>query len=326
MHRIATFLIAALAVGFIADSASAQIGRGRLLKKLRDDLFGSPIDQAQQQQAAIAAQQKLEAERKAQLEQQKRAAAARQPTPIGTGRKPTATPTPTRQQQVQRNPQTQQRPTQQRRPTPPKQVAKTNQKPKQGFGFQLVEKDEKLIVANVAPTGNAASKGIRRGDVIVGIGGVEVDNTDAFDEIADILSNGDSIEIVYVRGGKSEEIQVSFGEEPNPPEDVASDIQGSLKPVVTNRPAHRPNHGSAQQNFSNQSSSRNRQVSSNGFAPSRPHNETERLNSVVRQQSQQIQALQNELRAIRQQTNPANSGPTRGPAIPGRSVLDPGFN
>ena len=52
MHRIATFLIAALAVGFIADSASAQIGRGRLLKKLRDDLFGSPIDQAQQQQAA----------------------------------------------------------------------------------------------------------------------------------------------------------------------------------------------------------------------------------------------------------------------------------
>jgi len=318
MHRIATFIIAAFIVGFIADTSSAQIGRGRLLKKFRDDLFGTPNDSFHQAQEAAAreAQLKLEAARKAQLENQKRLANSRQPTPIGTGKKQTAQQPPS--QRAQQSPHQRPTPTQTRQ-QPRQNVANPNQKPKKGFGFQLVEKERKLFVAKVDPTGNAASKGIRRGDVITGIGGVQIDGTDAFDEIVEILTDGDSIEIAIQRGGKSDEIQVSYGETPNTPE-AEGEFRGDIEPIAPlPRNRRTADFAPPQQQLSNQSSSRNRHVISPGHTqtPSRgaynpQGTNTQQLDSVVRQQASQIQALQRELRAYRQQNQNQFQVPTRG--------------
>ena len=299
MNRVATFLIAAVIFGFVAEDASAQIGRGRLLKKMRDDLFGPPNNQAQlaKEQAARAAQQKLEAARKAQLEQQKKN--GRQPTPIGTGanKQPAKHGQPS---QAARSPQ-------QARPSQPRpNVARGNAK--QGFGFQLTEKNEKLIVSRVDPNSNAAGEGIRPGDVITGIGGVEVETTGAFDEIAEILSNGDTIEIAIQRGGKPSEIQVAYGEAPNPEESEEVAVRGQVEPNRAQAPSRRTaDFAPPRQTFSDQPSSR----------------QIHQLNSLVRQQSQKIQALENELRVLRSRAGSNNSRvPSRGV----NSVLDPALN
>ena len=310
MNRVATFLIAAIIFGFVAEDASAQIGRGRLLKKMRDDLFGQPNHaQLAKEQAARAAQQKLEAARKAQLEQQKKN--GRKPTPIGTGAS---------KQPAKHGQSSQAVRSQSNRPSQPRpNVARGDAK--QGFGFQLAEKNEKLIVARVDPNGNAAGEGVRPGDVITGIGGVEVETTIAFDEIAEILSNGDTIEIAFQRGGKPREIQVAYGEAPNPEESEEVAIQGQVESNGAHAPSRRTaDFAPPRQTFGDQPS-RNFRPSSG--AASHNSNQVEQLNSLVRQQSQKIQALENELRALRGRSGSNNSRvPTRGV----NSVLDPALN
>lgn len=310
MNRVATFLIAAIIFGFVAEDASAQIGRGRLLKKMRDDLFGQPNHaQLAKEQAARAAQQKLEAARKAQLEQQKKN--GRKPTPIGTGAS---------KQPAKHGQSSQAVRSQSNRPSQPRpNVARGDAK--QGFGFQLAEKNEKLIVARVDPNGNAAGEGVRPGDVITGVGGVEVETTIAFDEIAEILSNGDTIEIAFQRGGKPREIQVAYGEAPNPEESEEVAIQGQVESNGAHAPSRRTaDFAPPRQTFGDQPS-RNFRPSSG--AASHNSNQVEQLNSLVRQQSQKIQALENELRALRGRSGSNNSRvPTRGV----NSVLDPAVN
>lgn len=330
MNRVATFLIAAVVVGFIADIAPAQIGRGRLLKKMRDDIFGPPINHAQLQKEQALAQQKLEAARRAQLEKQKRAAAAakgRQPTPIGTGSKASNQQTAQRTQRPQ-SPQTPRKP---QTPRPPQQNRQAHAQPtsrntakgpaKRGFGFHIVEKNEKLIISKVDPNGNAAGMGFRPGDVLTAIGGVEVDTTVAFDEIADILSNGDSIEIAYQRGGKSDEVQVSYGEAPNSEESSAIAIEGSLEPSrSTSRGQRVADFAPPRRGVSNQQSSRTLRTP---YGATRTPSQVEQLNSTVRQQSQKIQLLENELRALRRLEGAHGAGISRVPARGVNSVLDP---
>ena len=316
MNRVAIFLIAAVIFGFVAEDASAQIGRGRLLKKMRDDLFVPPNNQAQlaKEQAARAAQQKLEAARKAQLEQQKKN--ARQPTPIGTGanRQPAKHGQPSQANRSQANRSQANRPSQ-----PKPNVARGNAK--QGFGFLLTEKNEKLIVSKVDPNGNAAGEGIRPGDVITGIGGVEVETTAAFDEIAEILSNGDTIEIALQRGGKPREIQVAYGEAPIPEESEEVAVRGQVEPNGAHSPSRRTaDFAPPRQTLSDQPS-RNFRPSSG--AVSRNPGQVEQLNSLVRQQSQRIQALENELRTLRSR---AGSSTPRVPTRGVNSVLDPALN
>ena len=323
MNRVATFLIAALVVGFIADTAPAQIGRGRLLKKFRDDIFGPPVNKAQvAQEKALLAQQKLEASRKAQLEKQKRAATARQPTPIGTGSKASNQQT-ARGAQPTKTPRPPYRPTQ---PAPKTVSNRSNQAPKRGFGLLMVEKNEKLIVSQIDPNGNAAGKGFRPGDVITAIGGVEVDTTVAFDEIAEILSDGDSIEIAYQRGGKTEEVQVSYGEAPNPEESGGVAIEGSVEPSGTlARTQRTADFAPPRQAVSSQQSSRNQRPTFGAATRPRSPSQVEQLNSVVRQQSQKIQSLENELRALRQQRGSV-PGTAQVPSRRVNSVLDPVLN
>ena len=335
MNRVATFLIAAIVVGFIADTAPAQIGRGRLLKKMRDDIFGPPINQAQLEREQALARQKLEAARRAQLETQKRAAAAakgRQPTPIGTGSK--ASNQQTAQPTQRPQPLETSRQTSRQTPRPPQQYRRANPKPnastarktpkgpaKSGFGFYVVEKNEKLIISKIDPNGNAAGVGFRPGDVLTAIGGVEVDTTVAFDEIADILSNGDSIGIAYQRDGKSDEVQVSYGEAPNSEESPTVAIEGSLEPTGSlSRSQRVADFAPPRQGVSNQQSSRSLRTP---YGATRTPSQIEQLNSTVRQQSQKIQLLENELRALRRLEGGQGTGNARVPTRGVKSVLDP---
>ncbi|MEM7785985.1 MAG: hypothetical protein AAF623_21740, partial [Planctomycetota bacterium] len=55
---------------------------------------------------------------------------------------------------------------------------------------------------------------IRKGDTIRSVGGVDIKSVKDFDEIVGILRDGDQIEMVAVRRGKSEEVLVQMGEVP----------------------------------------------------------------------------------------------------------------
>lgn len=202
MHRISCFLVAAMIIGFATDVAPAQIGRGRILKKIRDDLFGSPEERAREEAARKAEIQKKkqEAARRAQLDAQRRSQTGRQPTPIrGQQQQPRAN-------SQGRNPLA--------APEIPRARNASNTPARKGFGFTITEKDEEIVITNVAPGGNASEAGLRRGDVIKGIGGVEVDSKKAFNEIAEILNAGDTIEVSYRRGKQTNDVQIAYGDAP----------------------------------------------------------------------------------------------------------------
>ncbi len=293
MLRQATFAILLLAV-VLPSATEAQIGRGRLLRKLQNDLFGNPQQtqqqkqQKQQQQKALAEKQRLEAQKRAQLEAQRRAqynsqrrpqTGQRQPTPIQTGQvRPNTAPTQrTQQGNYQRQVATPSRTEQKRFLQPPsanqnsRTSSKSTSKPAKriGFGIRLAEKGDKLYVAEVAPKGNGAEAGLKRGDQIIGIGGVDVETEKAFDEIAEILNDGDNIEIAFRRNGRVDEIQVAYGEF------AAEDVEGEIS--TENNSSSNANYDANQR-------------------------EIERLNGVIREQQKVISDLKLQLQDIQSQT------------------------
>lgn len=275
MHRLSCFLVAAMIIGFTTDVAPAQIGRGRILKKIRDDLFGSPEERAKEEAARKAAIQKKrqEAARQAQLEAQRR----------GQGRQPT----PVRSQQARPN-------TQQRNPLAAPEIPQgrvENRGPaKKGFGFAVKEKDDSIVITKVSDRGNADEAGLRRGDVIVGIGGIEVDSKKAFDEIAEILNPGDTIEIAYKRGKQTNEVQVGFGDPPqiDNEEPQTADL---MAPASDRRGNIAPPRGGSVLN----QESMTRQI--------------DQLNRTVIEQQRVIEQLQNQIRQMQQTGAPGSIAP-----------------
>lgn len=294
MHRLSCFLVAAMIIGFTADLAPAQIGRGRILKKIRDDIFGSPEERAREEAARKAAiqKQKAQAQQKAQLEAQRRAQSGRQPTPINSA-------------------PSQNRPSSRNNPlappvAPSRNPANRAAPAKKGFGMLLKDADDALVVTRVEANGSAAEAGIRRGDQIVGIGGVKVESKDAFTEIAEILNQGDAIEIAFKRGKKTAEVQINFG---SAPESTENEDARLLAPesnrnsnIASSRSGSRINGGSVldQQSMSQQ---------------------IDVLNQTVEEQRRVIQQLQNQIRTMQETSAPQGRRNAVPPIRSGNSIL-----
>ncbi|MGZ7033125.1 MAG: PDZ domain-containing protein, partial [Thermoanaerobaculia bacterium] len=70
------------------------------------------------------------------------------------------------------------------------------------------------LVARVFAGSPAQSAGLRTGDVITSIGGRPVDSRESFATYSATLASGQPVEIVFMRGGSSERVQVRPGEPP----------------------------------------------------------------------------------------------------------------
>lgn len=73
---------------------------------------------------------------------------------------------------------------------------------------------KKLVVTQLNPRGNAHEAGIRKGDVVIDAGGMELGSLDEFNEVADILGQGDQLEFEITRRGKKEKVLIQFGTAP----------------------------------------------------------------------------------------------------------------
>lgn len=93
-------------------------------------------------------------------------------------------------------------------------VTRSAKKPTLAFGMLLQTQGENLVVASVDPAGNANKSGVRKGDVIVGAGGVDFGSMYEFNEISDTLKNGDQLEFVVSQGGKKAKTLIQYGDIP----------------------------------------------------------------------------------------------------------------
>lgn len=304
MNRLSiAFLITAILFGLNATPAQAQIGRGRLLKKIRDDIFGTPEERAREEAARRKAEQKkrAEAQRQAQLQAQRRAQKnGRTPTPAKPTQSPANRPAPNQASKAQLSAQATSRASYQSALAAPREP-KPNRK---GFGFTLTEKDNKLIITRIDAKGNATEAGIQRGDQIVGIGGVDVDNEDSFNEIADILNPGDTIEIAFKRGGQVDDVLVAYG---TSPEFDESQNEGNLDSSTSRRGDFAPPRNVPSKSGSSVLNHTNPTV-----------REIDRLTQTVAEQRRVIEQLQSQIRSMQQQSQSRQIAP---PARSGNSIL-----
>jgi hypothetical protein len=217
---------------------------------------------------------------------------------------------------------------------PDRSKPKSSGAPKTGFGMQLEERDDRLVVTNVHDHGNASAIGLRRGDRIVKIGGVAVSNQKDFDEIAGVLGAGDQIQIVYDRRGDEKEENLQFGEAPSVDEftderpiekfqfssrapgqvpDFAPPIRtGDDDPAGHNDPAaHDDPELMPPGNFNDGSAlvpgtAPNKQIAINANRLPRPNNNpvapsTEQLMNTIQQQQQVIRELQQQVQQLQGQ-------------------------
>jgi S1-C subfamily serine protease len=86
-----------------------------------------------------------------------------------------------------------------------------------GVGLQPVELPDHhkgLIVLSLEPEGPAAKAGVLIGDVLVGLGGRTVADTDDIQSAVEARGVGQTIEAAVVRGGAPQTVTVTIGERP----------------------------------------------------------------------------------------------------------------
>jgi hypothetical protein len=188
MHRF--LLLALVSTLFFSGQVDAQ--RGRLIKRLRDDIFGTESSQKEGSKAKPGTQNP---------------ANEKQPTLADPMRN---VPKPADNRYVPN-----------RNPNPVAGIKKLPFSPlgsgakREGFGMSIkLNRDDQLIVSNVDPNGNAARAGVRPGDQILEIGGMEATTVEEFEEIAKIMSAGDQLELRFKRGSETDKILVQYGETP----------------------------------------------------------------------------------------------------------------
>jgi hypothetical protein len=97
--------------------------------------------------------------------------------------------------------------------------AKRRGPPAVGFGLELnTDRNEKVYVSDVARNGNAANAGIKKGDYVIAVGGVELGSIHEFEEIVKVLNNGDQLELKISRRGRESDVMMTFGEAQEVPE------------------------------------------------------------------------------------------------------------
>lgn len=96
-----------------------------------------------------------------------------------------------------------------------------------GFGLELKsDRKDQIYISRLDRNGNAETTGLRKGDQILQIGGVDLMSVEEFDEIAKIMQDGDQIELKVQRSGKTADVLLTFGEAPEMPEEGEVPYQG----------------------------------------------------------------------------------------------------
>ena len=85
-----------------------------------------------------------------------------------------------------------------------------------GFGMQLTTARGRLVVNDIQKDGMAQEAGIRKGDHLLSVGGVEIDTIQEFKEISSLLSPGDRIEVKLTRKGKPKKVLVGYDASQSP--------------------------------------------------------------------------------------------------------------
>ncbi len=82
------------------------------------------------------------------------------------------------------------------------------------FGMAIEKVGESIVVSQVANRGNASDAGVKRGDVVLAVGGAKLSVVEEFDAIADAMSGGDRVEFEFTRRGSKdpEKVFVQFGQ------------------------------------------------------------------------------------------------------------------
>ncbi len=100
-----------------------------------------------------------------------------------------------------------------------------------GFGMKVEALKENLVVVTqVDPRGNAAEAGLKRGDQIVEFAGIKLAGIEEYNSVADVLGQGDELELKISRRGSTKEITLMFGkrkEEPQPGDYLETESKGS---------------------------------------------------------------------------------------------------
>jgi hypothetical protein len=89
--------------------------------------------------------------------------------------------------------------------------SRTTNKSPTGFGMQLDLKSEKFIVTKIDTRGNAHKAGLKKGDVILKVGGNELGSLEEFEEITKVLDQGDELEFAVESRGKKKDLRIQFG-------------------------------------------------------------------------------------------------------------------
>ncbi len=106
---------------------------------------------------------------------------------------------------------------------PPKEAVPTRALAKghpMELGIEIVKSDERddaegLLINRIDPRGAGALSGLRRGDMIVSVGGIDVHHEGDLKGIIEVMRPGDQIEFRVRRNGKPENVSVQFGDIPD---------------------------------------------------------------------------------------------------------------
>ncbi len=211
--------------------------KGRLLRKLREDLRGSK--ERDEKEKAKEAENRAKEERRNNERDNRRNSPGLQPTPaerppqenFSDGGFPNSEATgarvPPRDNFSQRDGLAGN--------SPSARALRNQREAPVGFGLTLDTRGEQLIVSDVDRNGNAFQAGLRPGDVLEQVGGVPIQGLAEFDEVAGVLKPGDQIEMVYARKGKSTKATVGFGQAPAGA-DSSSDTAPAFAPAANAAP------------------------------------------------------------------------------------------
>jgi hypothetical protein len=189
-----------------------------------------------------------------------------------------------------------------------------------GFGMQIESKNEQLIVTKTDSKGNAAEAGVRKGDVLVMVGGVEIGSMEELEEITKILGNGDQLEFEIARRGQKKKVLIQFGEAPEEGEVVIARPETPARKVgnynFLPEPAESSTGGLHSVLNGNQNRSGNPWATPTvsripqPAAQSNPptHQRASETQAILEQQRLQIQQLQREVERLRRQTESTTQG------------------
>jgi len=80
------------------------------------------------------------------------------------------------------------------------------------FGMTLVEDEGTLSIVSMLPDSSAQRDGLKIGDVIRSIGGVNLQSQSEFYEVAGLMQAGDQIELVVERSDQDQTILLTIGQ------------------------------------------------------------------------------------------------------------------